>query len=260
MAFVPLEPGSFEMGSPADEPGRLSDETLHSVTLTHGFWMQSTPVTQAQWQALMGNNPSWFVGEGHRPVEQVSWYDALAFANALSRAVGLYPAYDLGTCTGVPGTKTFSCLQVSLPTDTPYATGGFRLPTEAEWEYAYRAGSSTAFYNGPITGPDAADAVLDQIGWYNHNSGSTTHPVGQLQPNAWGLFDMAGNVWQLCGDYYGPYPAGPVVDPTGSINNPNGSVSRGGSWLDTSQAARAASRGKGFSKANWTGFRLARTR
>jgi len=258
---VLLPAGTFQMGSPSGESGRSSDETLHQVTLTRDFLMQSTEVTQAQWQALMGNNPSSFTGDTNRPVDQVSWYDAVAYANALSVADGLPEAYNLSNCNGTPGTGNYSCRYVTLMAYTPYATTGWRLPTEAEWEYAYRAGTTTAWYNGDD------ESKVGDIAWFEDNSlvlraedRHMTHPVARKQPNAWGLYDMAGNVWEWCWDWYGVYP-GTVTDPVGPTEG-SYRVGRGGSWNSDASNARAARRGDGDpdGRSNGIGFRLARSR
>ncbi|MEB3237177.1 MAG: formylglycine-generating enzyme family protein [Candidatus Sericytochromatia bacterium] len=242
------------MGSPVGEPGRSSDETQHTVTLTRGFWMQSTEVTQGQWRALMGNNPSRFTGADNRPVERVSWYDAVAYANALSAKDGLANAYDLSSCSGTPGTGNYGCSNVTLTASTPYATTGWRLATEAEWEYAYRAGSTTPWYFGSDSN------LLGTYMWFSSNSVYRTWPVGQKQPNAWGLYDMAGNVWEWCQDWYGSYP-GTVTDPTGPTSGSN-RVRRGGSWDNDASRARAASRDpyRPDVRSLGIGFRLARSR
>ena len=225
MTFNLIPSGTFTMGSPEGEPGRYSDETQHQVTLTQSYYMQTTEVTQGQWQTVMGSNPSFYSSCGSDcPVESVSWNDAQTFITALN-ALG---------------------------------EGTYRLPTEAEWEYAARAGSTTAFANGGISGMDCSyDANLDAMGWYCYNSGSTTHPVAQKQANAWGLYDMHGNVWEWCSDWYGSYPAGSVVDPTGPSTG-TGRVLRGGGWSNNAQRCRSASRGD-LGPSYWyanVGFRL----
>jgi len=252
---VLIPAGTFQMGSPENEPFRFSYETLHQVTLTRDFLMQTTEVTQAQWQARMGNNPSRFTGDTSRPVERVSWYDAIAYANALSVADGLPVAYNLSGCSGTPGTSNYSCSNVTLTASTPYATTGWRLPTEAEWEYAYRADSSAAWYFGSDSN------LLRTYAWFGSNSSSTTHPVARKQPNAWGLYDMAGNVLEFCWDWYGSYP-GTVTDPVGP---PSGShrVIRGGSWRYDASLTRAAYRDRNapdYRDYDGVGFRLARSR
>jgi len=181
------------MGSPSGEKDRDSDETQHQVTLTKDFYIGKYEITQAQWQAVMGSNPSYFSGRPNNPVEQVSWNNCQAFIQALN-GMGL----GLGT---------------------------FRLPTESEWEYACRAGTSTAFY----WGEDSSYSEIGNYAWYSGNSGSTTHEVGQKRPNAWGLYDMSGNVWEWCHDWYGDYPSGPVIDPTGPSSG-SVRVFRGGCW------------------------------
>ncbi len=232
MTFVYIPPGTFMMGSPADEPGRWNDEKRHEVTLTAGFYIQTTPVTQGQWERVMGKNPSYFTGCGpNGPVENVSWEDAREFIRKLNELEG---------------------------------TDLYRLPTEAEWEYACRAGTATAIYTGTIEILGERDApALDPIAWYGGNSGvdyeggydssdwaekqydhtrAGTHPVGLKQPNAWGLYDMLGNVNEWCSDYWSEeYPDGPVVNPTGPADGAN-RVIRGGSWSGLARRCRAAYR------------------
>lgn len=198
MEMVWCPPGKFLMGSPAAEEGRSDDEGQHEVTLTRGFWIARHPVTQGQWEKLMGNNPSHFKESGpYAPVETVSWEDCLAFCQKLSAKEG-----------------------------QPYT-----LPTEAQWEYACRAGTS-----GPYAG-----SSLDEIGWYGGNSGGKTPPVGQKKPNPWGLYDMHGNVLEWCLDWYGDYPKGAATDPTGP-DQAGFRVFRGGSWFDGAGLCRSAYR------------------
>lgn len=226
--FVYIPPGTFIMGSPEHEPGRRSDETQHEVTLTRGYFIQTTPVTQEQWKEVMGDNPSSILQEeGGCPVEGVSLNDCLEFLWRLNNKSN-YP---------------------------------YRLPTEAEWEYACRAGAGTSFFNGEITGKFSwrSDPCLDAIGWYCGNSGKKTHPVAEKQPNAWGLFDMHGNVCEWCNDQYGEYSTVPQFDPQG-LTLGRGCVARGGSWLSESRDCRAASRfcySPNF-RSNFVGFRLVR--
>jgi formylglycine-generating enzyme required for sulfatase activity len=182
------------------------DEAQHEVILSKGFFLAETVCTQGQWEAVMGNNPSAFKGQ-HLPVEQVRWDEAVDYCRKLTakqRAEG------------------------SLPEGWEY-----RLPTEAEWEYAARAGTTGARYG-----------ELDAIGWYDGNSGSQTHPVSQKAANAWGLHDMMGNVWEWCSDWSGDYPTGSVTDPMGPSSGSN-RVSRGGSWFNVASHARSAVRNGG---------------
>ncbi len=225
MTFNYIEPGTFMMGSPEDESGRWSRETQHQVTLTQEYYMQTTEVTQGQWKAVMGSNPSSFSDCGDDcPVENVSWNDAQDFIDALN----------------------------SMDQET------YRLPTEAEWEYAARAGSTTAFANGQIMETGSGyDPVLDSIGWYTYNSDSSTHPVAQKDPNAWGLYDMHGNVYEWVSDWYGTYPSSAVTDPTGPASSTY-RVVRGGSWSHGARLCRSAYRysfSPGFRNRNY-GFRL----
>jgi formylglycine-generating enzyme required for sulfatase activity len=202
LRMIPLEPGKFLMGSPADEPGRSEDETLHEVTIEVGFSLGATEVTQDQYKKLTGTNPSEFRDE-YRPVENVSWDDAAAFCRKLTeneRAAG------------------------NLPEGMAY-----RLPTEAEWEYACRAGGSKAYSHGDD------EATLAEHAWHRGNSGNTSHPVGARKPNALGFHDMHGNVWEWCRDPYGDY---------GDDSEKNGSmrVRRGGSWNERAHNCRSAKR------------------
>ena len=196
-------PGQFMMGSPSSEPDRDSHEDQHEVVLTRGFFLAETACTQGQWEAVMVGNPSYFKGT-ERPVEQVSWEEAVKYCRNLTA-------------------KQFA--EGILPDGWEW-----RLPTEAEWEYAARAGT---------TGPRYGE--LDAIGWYDGNSGSQTHPVSQKAANAWGLYDMMGNVWEWCSDWSGDYPTGSVADPMGPSSG-WARVFRGGAWFLDARVARSACR------------------
>jgi formylglycine-generating enzyme required for sulfatase activity len=164
--LVLVPPGKFMMGSPEDEPGRVSDEPLREVEIKDAYWIWETPMTQEQYLAIVGNNPSHFRGEENLPVECVSWFDCVAACQRLTeRTAGQYP--DMGA---------------------------FTLPTEALWEYACRAGTT-----GPV---NVKGAKLGDVAWYAENSGNKTHPVGLKLPNAFGLYDMQGNVCVWCADEY----------------------------------------------------------
>jgi len=253
--FVPA--GRFLMGSPSNERGRARDEIRHEVLLTRAFWMAETEVTQGQWKALMGrdNNPSGFADCGYQcPVEKVSWFDALAFANAMSVRSGFEPCYRL-KCRGQPGVNLACTDVVFLGKDCK----GYRLPTEAEWEYAARAGTV-----GPYSG-----GSLEEVAWHYGNSGFRTHWVGRKAANPWGLRDMLGNVWEWVWDRYaGGYPRVLATDPVEPFRPTDlARVFRGGSFGFTSGGAdeidycRAASRYQGppGDRANYVGFRLVRT-
>lgn len=194
MEFVLITSGSFTMGT----ENSSTDEKAHKVTITKPFYLGKFEVTQKQWQQVMGANPSGFKGE-QNPVDRVSWNDGQEFLKKVNALV--------------PG-------------------GGFRLPTESEWEYACRAGS---------TGDYAGTGKLDDMGWYGGNSENKTHPVGAKKPNAWGLFDMHGNVYEWCADWKGEYPAGVVTDPSGPEQG-SSRVLRGGSWYFNASVCRSASR------------------
>ncbi|MEZ4528789.1 MAG: formylglycine-generating enzyme family protein [Desulfobacterales bacterium] len=227
MTFKLIPAGTFMMGSPTDELGRSSSEVQHQVTLTQDFYMMTTEVTQRQWLAVMGSNPSYFVNCGSNcPVEQVSWNDVQTFITAMNTR----------------------------------GEGTYRLPTEAEWEYAARAGSTTAFANGGITntGCTPLDSNMNEMGWYCGNAGVTytgcydasswggpscagTHPVAQNQPNDWGLYDMHGNVWEWVQDWFGAYPTSAVINPFGPSTGWY-QVHRGGSWSRSAGNCRSAYR------------------
>jgi len=254
--FVFVPAGTFTMGSPTGELGRDTDETQHAVMLTIAFEMMAREVTQGEFQALMGRNPSNASSCGSDcPVEMVNWHEALDYANALSASRGKTPCFD---CTG-SGTTGVAC---SLKTvyAKPQGCPGFRLPTEAEWEYAARARTTGAFYSGGITVADCSyDANLDAIGWYCGNAFSTTHPVGLKAANPWGLFDMSGNVYEWVWDWHGAYP-GAVTDYAGPATGSN-HVFRGGSICSVSEFARSASRADYYPtyRGRCLGFRLVRS-
>jgi len=196
MKFAWCPPGTFLMGG-----NGVNDNPQHRVTLSKGFWMGVYPVTQAQWQAVMGSNPSNFRGDD-RPVETVSWDDCQEFCQKMAEL------------TGKP----------------------IRLPTEAEWEYACRAGTTGEYFSG--NGED----VLKKVGWYNGNSESQTHVVGEKKvANPWGLFDVHGNVWEWCQDLYATLGADNIKDPV-NLNNGDARVFRGGSWFNNAESCRSAYR------------------
>ena len=259
--LVLISAGQFAMGSPEDEPYHEENEIRHDVTISYDFYIQTTEVTQRQWRDLMGNNPSLFAACGEDcPVEMVNWYEALAYCNALSRDDDLDECYTLSECTGEPG-RGLQCSQVSF---SGLQCSGYRLPTEAEWEYAARAGSTTATFNGPLTEshrPYASDS-LEAIAWYVANSdvdyenaescahwlddprlsqSCGTHPVGQKEPNSWGLYDMLGNVWEWTYDAENPYPSEPVDDPI-PISHDGHRMLRGGCWMSRAWHVRSALR------------------
>lgn len=229
--------GHFTMGSAPDAPGRAHDENQHSVTLMRDFWISNVPVTQHLWYVVMGANPSFFQG-WTRPVEQVSWWDAITFCNALSALEGLQQVYLIGD-----GTVTW------LGPDAP----GYRLATEAEWEYACRAGTETAYACGHDLAPEHAN--------FERRHGATTMDVAKLQPNPWFLHGMHGNVWEWCWDSYQEYDPAPATDPSFSEAGA-ARVARGGSWATEAAQCRSAARANytPWHKHNNVGFRIALTR
>ncbi len=243
--FIFIPPGAFLMGSPQDEPGRYGDETLHEVTISQGLFISRHAVTGELWSQVMGGTPS----DPQLPVTQVSWDMAVEFCNALSLLEGLEPVYLIN---GPGGNVVWS-----------RDADGYRLPTEAEWEYACRAGSQEAFANGPISsiGCTPLDPVLDAIGWYCGNT-SEPMPVGQKPANAWGLYDMHGGssdwVWDA---YLAAYENLDAVDPVHEGSPGDSRVNRGGRWYAQARDCRSAARAglqPGDADAG-TGFRFART-
>jgi len=237
MTFVRIPAGTFIMGSPKDEPGRFEDEHFpHPGTIAGEFWLAQCPVTQEQWQTVMGNNPSYFVHAGpHAPVDHVSWYDCLEFVRILNTRAGEIR---------------------------------YRMPTEAEWEYACRAGTDGPFYS-PVEGycegncntdqPQPPLPALDDIAWWCGNAEGTTHPVAQKIPNSWGLYDMLGNVWEWCELH--EEPPRPYILNTAPLLPPGAlQAIRGGPWYGMPRCVRSADRhtmSPGFLSSG-VGFRIVR--
>jgi TonB family protein len=218
MDFVLIPAGTYMMGS---DTGDNDEKPIHRVRLSKAFYLGKYEVTQGQWQAVMGTNPSDFKGDANVPVKNVSWEDVQEFIRKLNTKEG--------------GLK-------------------YRLPTEAEWEYAARAGTTTVYGFGND------ERQLGEYAWYGENSWRTTHPVGQKKPNAWGLYDMYGNVWEWVQDWYGPYTAGSAVDPAGPASGST-RVRRGGGWGFVAGGYRSADRGNdppGY-RGGFLGLRLLRT-
>ena len=284
--------GTFTMGSPENEPGRGVDEIPHTVVLSRHCYVQTTEVTNQQYLELA----QWAVDQGYasatettlldaldgssvelldldspfselafdtdselfslrdaghgsnpdHPVKAVSWFGAASYCDWLSLQEGFDRAYDH---------SDWSCND-----GQPYGAEGYRLPTEAEWEYACRAGNQTAFCNGDITYLLCdLDPVLTQVAWYCGNAGNWTHPVAQKDANSWGLYDMHGNVWEWCNDWHGSYDADPITDPIGAISG-EARTWRGGTWAFTASWCRSAKRGWGHPEysESWIGFRPVR--
>jgi formylglycine-generating enzyme required for sulfatase activity len=281
-----INAGTFQMGSPETEPNRGSDETQHEVTLTKGFYIGKYQLTQAQYEAVMGSNPSahriggsqaYYLGvitdTTNFPVEMVNWYDALVFCNKLSMAEGLSPAYSINGSTDPANWGEIPTMPIWDESSTwnniaiIVDSNGYRLPTEAQWEYACRAGTTTAFNWG------TNQITTDQANYrgsfdvYNGSPSGTflqrTTEVGSFTPNAWGLYDMHGNVMEWCWDWYGTYEDGTQTDPTGSVSG-MAKAARGGTFISTGAYLRSAYRPSGesnihpYNRGPYVGFRLSR--
>ena len=246
--------GCFLMGSPTSDPCHASNETQHQVTLTHSFVMAQAETTQDQFTTKMGYNPAYFNKCGlDCPVEALTWHNAAAYCNALSVAASLTLCYS---CAG--SGYSMVCTPVS---NNPYSCPGYRLPTDAEFEYAERAGTTTSMYNGDLTICNGAAPQADAIGWYVNNGNNTPHPGMAKLANNWGFYDLAGNVSEWTHDGYLPeLGSGPAVDPV----TPPSSTDRtfkGGSYKDWPYALRSPSRGQAVAASIYKniGFRCVRT-
>jgi formylglycine-generating enzyme required for sulfatase activity len=246
--LVQIPGGSFQMGSPANEQGRGGDETQHRITISP-FYMSKYEVTQRVYQKVMGTNPSRFKGD-NLPVEQVSWYDAIEFCNKLSQQEGLTPAYTIDKNRSDPNNQN-SDDTVKWTVTWNRNANGYRLPTEAEWEYACRAGTTTRYWSGNDETSLAGKANVADLtakekypNWtiVNIRDGyADTSPVGSFAPNPWGLYDMSGNVWEWCWNWYGTYPSGAQTDPRGASSG-SFRVFRGGSGASSAALVRSANR------------------
>ncbi len=257
--WIRVRAGTFTMGViDGDACYRTTNEDRHDVTLTHDFEMPDTEVTQGQYLEVMGSNPSSWRGCGlDCPVEIVDWHEAAAYSNALSRSVGLPVCYDCRgsgpsvVCTEVPAAEGSGI----------YDCPGYRLPSEAEWEFAYRAGTRVQSVNGPLTTCFELDPDLASAAWYLRNAGNQTHPVRTRVANAWGFFDMAGNVWEWTNDrYVTSLGSARVTDPS-PAGDPTLRVQRGGSYNCLPYETRGSHR-SGLPlniRGSNVGFRVART-
>jgi len=243
--MIQIPAGSFKMGSPSTETGRFSNENYRTandgIVTMSGFFMSKYPVTQELYQVVMGNNPSYFHGgsgrepatgeiQGKRPVETVTWFDAIEFCNKLSEMEGLTPVYTITWRTPATG---YPITNASVTAN--WENNGYRLPTEAQWEYACRAGTETRWHFG-----DNGNE-LDNYAWVQFNSNGRTHQVGLKLPNTYGLYDMHGNVWEWCWDLY-----------TESYNNAGGNENP---WGAASGSVRVFRGGWNFFEGNGSAYR-----
>jgi len=250
VTMISIPEGSFLMGSPVDEEGRYENEGPQRTVNVSAFWMSETEVTEKQWEDVMGWNHCYRKRGDNYPVEYVTWYDCVSFCNELSEAHGFAKCYFIFG-------KSYDGNHITLARVHHDPDGdGYRLPTEAEWEYACRAGTTTRFH----TGDSASD--LSRAGWYYGNSGSQKQEVGQKQANAWGLHDMHGNVHEWIWDWYSSYDGARADSDTRLVGNDDGShrVSRGGGWFSSARGCRSAYRGDGPNYRGYDlGFRIVRS-
>ncbi len=248
LRFALIPAGSFMMGSDEREPERQSDEILHEVSFSYAFYMQHAEVSQRQFEAVMGNNPSSDEGERNQPVENLTWLEAVEFCNRLSEAEKLQPAYEIEA----DGSVRFLGL----------ARNGYRLPSEAEWEYACRAGTAGPFWTGAnIEGREANyDGKQPMPGFKETKKRGLPRNVTDHKPNPWGLYNVHGNVYEWCNDWYGAYPGGPAQDPVGADAGSQ-RVMRGGSYTSRAGLCRSASRSRRRpgDRQGFIGFRMVRT-
>jgi formylglycine-generating enzyme required for sulfatase activity len=251
MVLIDAAGRQFTMGS---NNGETNETPVHTVVFTNSFLISRTEVIQSDYLALLRINPSKYQGDtlpaDSLPVDKVSWFDAALFCNALSKQQGYDTVYKFTAITGTPGDN---CALKDLTIHMN--RNGYRLPTEAEWEYACRAGTTTDFYWGDSDDLDTVSMYC----WYTKNSNNKTHPVGTKLPNAWGLYDMSGNLFEWCNDWYGPYADSVYVDPDGPLNG-SSKITRGGNWLTQSGFCRASYRGRTAPdfRCSAIGFRVAR--
>lgn len=267
--------GTFQMGCREDSVAkhcnfREDEFPVHTVTLSE-FQMSDTLVTEAVWQSIMGSHPKFSDDSAQFPVRDVSWYDAMVFCNRLSELHGLTPCYysDAGFVEAYDKGQYWDALAKRrvtqywdkekddlFPVYWNPAANGYRLPTEAEWEYAARGGTSSRGYKY------AGSNNLDEVGWYKDNNEPKPHPhpVSQKKPNELGLYDMSGNVWEWCWDWYRPYPSGDQTNPKGPDSGLC-RVNRGGSWIDVEILNIISFRGdmNPSARSGIVGFRLAQT-
>ncbi len=225
---VLIPAGNFQMGNQGNYKGDADEITIHNVIISKSFYIGKYEITQKQYETIVGTNPSLNKGD-YFPVENVNWYEAINFCNKLSTKDGLTQCYS------IDGTK------ISIN----WEANGWRLPTEAEWEYAAKAGAINDYFTGNLVNNDCLplDDNLDKIGWYCGNAGGKSNLVGQKMPNPFGVYDMNGNVWEWCWDIFSSsyYTTEAKTDPKGAESGTNHSL-RGGSWYNTSKFCRTSNR------------------